>query len=81
MDDTVCRQQAIDAVSEGCQEWRGIFERCKEKLLALPSAQTEIVRCKDCKHWKFDHTCREHSLVSPMMANEFCSRAERREDG
>ena len=38
-----------------------------------------VIRCKDCKHWKFDHTCKEHSLVSPMMANEFCSRAEREE--
>ena len=38
-----------------------------------------VIRCKDCKHWKFDHTCKEHSLVSPMMANEFCSRAESEE--
>lgn len=42
--DTVSRQAAIDAVSEGCQEWRGIFRRCKEKLLALPSAQPERQR-------------------------------------
>lgn len=39
--DTIDRQAAIDAVSEGCQEWRGIFERCKEKLLSLPSAQLD----------------------------------------
>ena len=38
-----------------------------------------LTRCRDCKHWREDHTCREHSLVSPMMAYEFCSRAERRE--
>lgn len=43
-------------------------------------AQPEIIRCRDCKHWREDHTCREHSLVSPMMASEFCSRAERREE-
>ena len=36
-----------------------------------------VVRCKDCKWWMDDHTCREHSLVSPMGANEFCSRGER----
>lgn len=40
-DDTISRQDAINVVSEGCQEWRGIFERCKEKLLALPSVQPE----------------------------------------
>ena len=39
-----------------------------------------LVRCKDCKYWKHDHTCSEHALVSPMCANEFCSRAERRTD-
>lgn len=43
-------------------------------------AQPEIIRCGECKHWREDHTCREHSLVSPMMAYEFCSRAERREE-
>lgn len=37
----------------------------------------EVVRCKDCKYWGDDHTCHEHSLVSPMGANEFCSRGER----
>ena len=42
MSDPIDRQAAIDVVSEGCQEWRGIFERCKEKLLSLPSAQPEL---------------------------------------
>ena len=32
---------AIDAVSKACQEWRGIFDRCKDSLLALPSAQPD----------------------------------------
>lgn len=131
--DLIDRQEAIEAVSKGCQEWRGIFGRCEENILALPSAQPEcdkkfmmlkvidlngrpyysiiyledgreyegyssydlmviseylkryfgfaqpeIIRCRECKHWREDHTCREHSLVSPMMAYEFCSRAERR---
>lgn len=40
----------------------------------------ELVRCKDCKWWRQDHTCREHSLVTPMCANEFCSRGQRKED-
>lgn len=42
--------------------------------------EREIIHCKDCKHWRDDHTCHEHSLVSPMCANEYCSRAERRTD-
>ena len=40
----------------------------------------EVVRCKDCKWWRdTDHTCKEHSLVSPMRAEEFCSRGERKD--
>jgi len=58
--------------AEDMQEYRAIE--------SLPSAQPEIIYCRDCKHWRDDHTCREHSLVSPMKANEFCSRAERREE-
>ncbi len=47
----------------------------------LPSADVvEVVRCKDCKWWRdTDHTCKEHSLVSPMGAEEFCSRGERKD--
>ena len=51
----------------------------QEAIKALE--QSEVIRCKDCKYWKHDHTCSEHALVSPMCANEFCSRAERRTDG
>ena len=41
-----------------------------------------VVRCKDCKYWRrdTDHTCKEHSLVSPMLADGFCSRGERKDD-
>ena len=42
MDDSISRQAAIEAVSEGCQEWRGIFSRCEANLLSLPSAQPTL---------------------------------------
>ena len=39
-----------------------------------------VVRCKGCKYWRdTDHTCREHSLVSPMTAEDFCSKGERKD--
>ena len=50
----------------------------QEAIKALE--QHEVIWCKDCKYWKHDHTCSEHALVSPMCANDFCSRAERRTD-
>ena len=46
-DDAVSRQGAIDAVSFGCQELRGVFERCEENLKKLPSVQPE----RNKGHW------------------------------
>lgn len=48
----------------------------------LPSAEPEIIRCKDCLHWK-------HSEIRPNYCgvwewcntgNDFCSFAERKSD-
>jgi len=62
MDDTISRQAAIDAICEdGTQlERQGQYsitmaerkQRDADILDALPSAQPEIIRCKDCKHWR-----------------------------
>ena len=87
MRDSIDRQMAIDVVSEGCQEWRGIFERCEEKLLALPSAEPEIIRCKDCKHYYYaDNRIPQEQRYSCDLdgdrwkPEDFCSYAERRTD-
>ena len=65
----------IDALPDDCA-WC-----CDALIEAVNDAPTidavEVVRCRDCKYWRDDHTCHEHSLVSPMGANEFCSRGER----
>ena len=45
--DLIERQAAIDAVSRGCQEFRGIFAECEKNLNALPSAQPERT-CVNC---------------------------------
>lgn len=44
----------------------------------LPSAQPEIIRCKDCKHWDGVDTC--DVIDAPVWDNDFCSMAERRSD-
>lgn len=44
----------------------------------LPSAQPEIIRCKDCK-WKQGSECVRFAEVRPFP-DDFCSRAERRTD-
>ena len=50
MSDLISRQAAIEAVME-CYDNDELFEVYEEKLRELPSAQPEIIRCKDCKHW------------------------------
>ena len=50
-----------------------------------PSAQPEIIRCKDCKHWEgekrgqfwyFEQCSLNHNIAS---CDDYCSYAERRE--
>lgn len=45
-------------------------------IIAVPSAQPEIIRCKDCKHWDGVDTC--DVIGAPVWDNDFCSLAERR---
>ena len=55
--DTISRQEAIDAVAKWFYDVFGITESdgtatIFKRLRELPSAQPEIIRCKDCKHWR-----------------------------
>ena len=54
----------IDAVSRGCQEFRGIFARCEKNLNELPPAQPERIQnnavhlCDSCQYTYV--TCPSH---------------------
>ena len=90
MDDLISRQSAIDAVFSLCEDCdSGYCGSCRvnypgEKdvikvIRNLPSAQPDIIQCRNCKFasgdsricMKFDH--------SPIGELDFCSFAERRE--
>ena len=88
MNDLISRQAAIDAMSESLKrvfpEHRQIAEKC---LNALPSAQPEIIRCKDCKHYQFADNrafgfpvkrC-EWTGFEDVDDDDFCSRGERKD--
>ena len=47
MDDLISRQAAIRIASGYCHP-----ANIAKELAKLPSAQPEIIRCKDCKHWR-----------------------------
>ena len=73
----ISRQAAIDAVGSMLRRKFGIGGDLAEITLAgLPSAQPEIIRCKDCKHWDGVDTC--DVIDAPVWDNDFCSMAERR---
>ena len=55
-----------------------------------PSAQPEIIQCKDCKWYelpshKITENCvrwmKSNGILLPIKPNDFCSYAERRTDG
>ena len=87
MNDTISRQDAIKAIEDLPNCYNGFSDTYDKACIIgaleeLPSAEPEIIRCKDCKHWK-------HSTIIPNYcdvwdwcnrADDFCSFAERREE-
>lgn len=78
-DDTIYRQAAIDAVDIGNLH-RGIVDALQNILSELPSAQPEIIRCKDCRWWLPPHGCNDTAGLIYTTENAFCNFAERRTD-
>jgi hypothetical protein len=90
--DTISRQAAIALAKDICVPTKDGYvyrHRCidPDEILRLSSAQPEIVRCKDCRHYKFADNrafgfpvkrC-EWTGFEDIDDNDFCSRAERRE--
>ena len=84
--DMVSRQKAIDAINNIMPTKEGFYEPSEVlcKLMQLPSAQPEIIRCKDCKWWSNDdyRECSspnyDDGYVTP--AGFYCGYAERRTD-
>jgi hypothetical protein len=82
--DMISRQKAIDIVVFECGRWTGLAKEISKQIKQLPSAQPEIIRCKDCKWWSNDdyRECSnpnyDDGYVTP--AGFYCGYAERRTD-
>ena len=89
------RQEALEAI--GILQTYKLFAgddmllinqaEAQTELMMLPSAQPEIIRCKDCQH-RDEYGCCKHWKGLSMSAipiatddDEFCSYAKRRQDG
>lgn len=101
MDDLISRQAAIDALNEEeypCEsDYDEGYMAALDKAVWiiekwLPSAQPEIIRCKDCRFaiLTYDGDCKycqylegEFGLTDAVYfdGNDYCSHAERRTDG
>ena len=91
MNDLISRQAAIYAfgLSEKTRKYGGdhsgydtrMLYEIQDVLEGLPSAQPEIIRCKDCKHWYSDAdtgmACEFTNLSQPE--DGFCNWAERKD--
>ena len=84
-EDLISRQVAIDEISR----WLGYLDddmisRIQLGLMRLPSAQPEIVRCKDCLYGEQDEIgrwfCRSFGCqVGDENGNGFCADGERKD--
>ena len=64
MDDLISRQAAIDAI------FGRSHEIIKMRIGNLPSAQPEIIRCKDCGHFHYDMPYVIQGV--PVLGHEVC---------
>ena len=93
MNDLIDRQAAIDALNKlkiyrPLDSDRYVISDCLNKIVNLPSAQPEIIRCKDCRYYKtyqyvngirkFLPKCSFNDIY--VAEEDFCSQAERRQD-
>ena len=80
MDDLISRQAVIEINrSYHGQMPNEVNHRIWKEINELPSAQPEIVRCKDCKHHDGIRCFRWNSTIITKF-DDFCSNAERRTD-
>ena len=90
MSDLISRQAAIDKINERQREliycfgfendMVKIMDIAKSIIIASPSAQPEIIRCKDCKHYNAGFECLIEGYGIERDEDWYCGDAERRED-
>lgn len=84
MDDLISRQAAIDATwfEPSYTDPLNVLTEVRDRLKVLPSAQPEIIRCKDCKFYRQEiDMCDEPYSTAHNVVHEddYCSRAERKD--
>ena len=83
MSDLISRQAAIEALDKRIDsipmEQTTEILQLRKDLRELPSAQPEIVRCKDCKHFAGEGMYCSCDIIV-QFDHFYCYHAERRQD-
>ena len=92
MSDLISRHAAIDALKKEQSlierpitetRWFDLgLRKAQDVLSKLPSAQTSIVMCKDCRYWwgESEQCMDEIGFARHWEAEDYCSYGERREE-
>ena len=78
MSDLIDRKAAIDAIDKLHDKPNAWLECAVEAIEKLPSAQPELIQCKNCKHYGY-YKCKLHGNNWMRSGDGFCDRAERKE--
>ena len=90
--DTISRQGAIDAADRAdypglaVELVKAVTDEVVKELKQLPSAQPDIIRCKDCHWYKTNYMwngtevkiCAKEAYEPRRNADDFCSNGERK---
>lgn len=89
-EDLIRRSDAIDAVHKDYNtildfksDGRTVAGSFEDIINTLPSAQPEIIRCKNCRWWERESICEGHCLEMDLHhfdEDHYCGFAERRTD-
>ena len=83
-DDMISRQNVLRCLTDisynqcKTQGEADVIDIAKTMVMTMPSAQPEIIRCKDCKHNRRLECPFGITVFDAPKDDEFCSRAERR---
>lgn len=94
MSDLISRQDALDALEKSRFLGAPYIDTgiliALQEIKALPSAQPEIIRCKDCKNWIPGYITDNDDFIPPKCgkyqqmvghySDDYCSLAERRSE-
>lgn len=70
-DDTISRAAVLDEIHKYMEECDYTIGTLYDNICEMPSAQPEIIRCKDCKHFEYDHLYIIHGI--PVLGHEVCN--------